>query len=183
MELLLRPSRAEDAATIADWFANPVELAKWGGPGLSFPLGQRQFSAWIAESGAPKPRRCISVEEPGKKLLGCFQLAADPANQTERLARFALSPAERGKGLGKAVLARIIGMAFAGPLVHRLELGVWTVNEPARRLYLAAGFVSDGVARDANLVEGQRFSVETMSMLRSEWTAATARQGTPNGQG
>ncbi len=182
MELLLRPSTVEDATPIAGWFSNPVELAKWGGTGLSFPLQAKQFSMWINEASSAKPRRCLSFLNAAGELVGCFQLASDPPNQTERLARFAVAPGERGKGLGKAMLSRIMTLAFENPLVHRLELGVWTVNETALALYRAAGFVSEGVAREANLVDGHWFSVETMSMLRSEWAAKTAMLGTTDGQ-
>lgn len=50
-----------------------------------------------------------------------------------------LTPSARGRGLGRAVIARALELAQG--LTPRLELAVDTRNHPAQRLYQATGFV------------------------------------------
>jgi ribosomal protein S18 acetylase RimI-like enzyme len=54
------------------------------------------------------------------------------------VAYLGLTPAARGRGLGKAALA--YALELARPFVHRLELAVDDRNLPARKLYDAVGF-------------------------------------------
>jgi ribosomal protein S18 acetylase RimI-like enzyme len=49
-----------------------------------------------------------------------------------------LTPAARGRGLGRAAIAR--ALELAGQHVSRLELAVDTRNRPATRLYESTGF-------------------------------------------
>jgi ribosomal protein S18 acetylase RimI-like enzyme len=50
-------------------------------------------------------------------------------------------PAARGRGVGRAVLAHVVGLARA----RGLQAHLWMVEDnPAQRLYETAGFVLDG---------------------------------------
>jgi RimJ/RimL family protein N-acetyltransferase len=59
---------------------------------------------------------------------------------------------------------------------HRVWLDTFTWNERAQRAYAAAGFVWEGVLREALLKNGRFESLVVMSVLRSEWEA---RRGAP----
>jgi mycothiol synthase len=62
-----------------------------------------------------------------------------PDRDAWEVAYLGLTPAARGRGLGRAVLAE--GLALASAHVPRLELAVDLRNRPANRLYQAAQFV------------------------------------------
>lgn len=58
--------------------------------------------------------------------------------------------------------------AFNELAAHRLWLDVKVANERAQRAYQRAGFVREGVLRDALLTNGNFESLIVMSMLRHE---------------
>jgi ribosomal protein S18 acetylase RimI-like enzyme len=73
--------------------------------------------------------------EPGAAAV--VLLAEVPHRDAWEVAYLGLTPAARGRGLGRASLAHAV--ALARPHAARLELAVDVRNEPARRLYRAAG--------------------------------------------
>ncbi|MEV4893507.1 GNAT family protein [Nonomuraea sp. NPDC055795] len=74
-----------------------------------------------------------------------------------------------GKGYGTEAIRLVLGHAFATTPLHRIELGVYDFNDRAKHVYEKAGFVREGVLRDALLWEGQWYDSVTMSVLRTEW--------------
>jgi diamine N-acetyltransferase len=75
----------------------------------------------------------------------------------------------RGEGLGRRALDAALRLAFAEHGAHRVWLDVKVHNARARRLYARAGFVEEGVLRDALLTGGRFESLVVMSVLRPEW--------------
>ena len=65
-------------------------------------------------------------------------LSAVPTREAWEVVYLGLTPAARGRGLGRVVLARALELARAH--VPKLELAVDFRNTPATRLYQAAGF-------------------------------------------
>src|SRR5687768_8365662 len=95
-----------------------------------------------------------------------------PSPREEHLG-FLRDPAQRHliaeRGYGRAALRLAMARAFDKHDAHRLWLDVKPHNERARSLYRSAGFVEEGLLRDA-LYHGDRFeSLIVMSMLRPEW--------------
>ncbi len=66
-------------------------------------------------------------------------LAEVPSRDVWEVVYLGLTPAARGRGLGRAVLQRALTLAQAH--VPRLELAVDCRNTPATRLYQSAGFI------------------------------------------
>jgi mycothiol synthase len=66
-------------------------------------------------------------------------LTEAPDRDAWELSYLGLTPEARGRGLGRAALAR--ALALARPHVSRLELAVDARNHPAERLYQATGFL------------------------------------------
>jgi mycothiol synthase len=76
---------------------------------------------------------------PGEPEAGAVVLlSALPDRAAWEVAYLGLTPAARGRGLGRAALAH--ALELARPHTPRLELAVDLRNEPAMRLYRAAGF-------------------------------------------
>ncbi|GAC1523237.1 MAG: hypothetical protein NVS2B8_05470 [Vulcanimicrobiaceae bacterium] len=57
---------------------------------------------------------------------------------------------------------------------HRLQLEVYEDNARARRAYARAGFVEEGVLRDAVTREGEWVPLVLLAMLEDEWRASVA---------
>ncbi|HTV86187.1 MAG TPA: GNAT family N-acetyltransferase [Dyella sp.] len=68
-----------------------------------------------------------------------------------------VAPAQRRRGLGRALLGAAIDQARALDGVRQLKLGVNATNTAARVLYESAGFLPYGLEPDALYVGGQFF--------------------------
>jgi len=75
----------------------------------------------------------------------------------------------RGRGLGRATLELVLEHAFTELGGHRVWLDVMIGNARARHVYESAGFVHEGVLRDALLIDGEHRSLAVMSVLEPEW--------------
>lgn len=77
--------------------------------------------------------------------------------------------AQRGKGIGTWATEVTRDFAFGQLKLHRLELDVYSFNPRAEKAYLKAGFVREGVRRDA-ILDGDTFADDIlMAMLEEDW--------------
>ena len=72
----------------------------------------------------------------------------------------------RGKGIGTALLQELIEAADNWLAIRRLELTVYTDNEPAIRLYEKFGFEREGIMRAYAFRAGRYADVVAMARLR-----------------
>jgi diamine N-acetyltransferase len=78
-----------------------------------------------------------------------------------------------GEGIGRRAIVLLLARAFTDHHAHRVWLDVMPHNLRAVRLYTSVGFQQEGLLRDALRV-GERFeSLIVMSMLETEWPAAS----------
>ena len=86
-----------------------------------------------------------------------------------RMEIWKIAVAAPGKGVGRKALELAVDRCFDVHGAHRVWLDLKLYNDRARRVYEALGFVSEGIARDSYLYEGEYESLEIMSVLRPEW--------------
>jgi len=92
----------------------------------------------------------------------------DPDNECCNF-RILIGPAGQGRGLGTEATRLIVGYGIEELGLHRIELGVYSFNPRAQRAYEKAGFVVEGVRREALLWDGEWVDSIVMSVLASEW--------------
>lgn len=78
-----------------------------------------------------------------------------------------------GQGVGTALLAALIDLADNWYNLRRIELEVYTDNEPAVRLYKRFGFVIEGTHRSYAYRDGAWADAYTMARLRDEPSLAS----------
>jgi RimJ/RimL family protein N-acetyltransferase len=83
--------------------------------------------------------------------------------------RILIGPGGRDHGLGTEATRLILGHAFESLGLHRVSLEVYAFNPRGRRAYLKAGFVEEGVRRDALRFDGEFVDSVLMSVLAPEW--------------
>jgi len=176
----LVPFGPQHFGVLASWFGTEAEAVQWAGPTVTVPLDDRQFAAMVAESRSDPPARLCWMAQQGEDLIGHAQIALDWRNGNARLARVAVAPEMRGKGLAKPILCLAIEAAFALPEIERIELNVYPFNVPALRTYLALGFVHEGVRRSSARVGAERWDTIHMGLLRRDWEAVGSRPDTPS---
>jgi diamine N-acetyltransferase len=156
-ELRLRPTREDDLDYVVAAEADPDNA-----PFLA-PSPRAEHLGFLRD---PLQRHLIA-EADGRRV-GFALLRLHPGDRAVELRRIAVT--EKGRGHGRAALRLAIAAAFEEHGAHRLWLDVKPHNERALALYRSAGFVEEGLLRDA-LHQGGRFeSLIVMSILRDEWT-------------
>ncbi|MBC3839503.1 GNAT family N-acetyltransferase [Streptacidiphilus sp. 4-A2] len=83
--------------------------------------------------------------------------------------RIILAAAGQNRGLGTEAVRLIVGYGFEQLGLHRISLGVFSFNPRAHRAYEKAGFVVEGVYRDALRYDGAWVDDVRMSILAPEW--------------
>ena len=122
----------------------------------------------LAEGAGDHPRRWLFSGQIGTNLIGHAQVALDWRHGVARLSRIAISPSCRGQGLGELFLRMVLDRILRVPDFERIELHVYTFNEPAIRLYQKLGFVKEGVRRRAVKVGAARWDTAIYGLLRDE---------------
>ena len=83
--------------------------------------------------------------------------------------RISLAPGSHGRGLGTEATRLLCGYGFEKLGLHRISLDVYAFNPRARRAYEKAGFVVEGVRREALRWDGHWVDAVVMSVLAGEW--------------
>jgi len=81
---------------------------------------------------------------------------------------------DKGRGLGRACVRLLAGMAFESLGAHRFWLDVKARNVRAQALYRSEGFVEEGRLRDSVKDEDGWDSLVVMSLLEHEYRARKA---------
>ena len=77
----------------------------------------------------------------------------------------------RGRGVGSIALNGVLTYAFSELGLHRIWLHTLPGNTRAERMYESAGFVREGIERDAILRNALFHSQSRWSLLAPEWRA------------
>jgi ribosomal protein S18 acetylase RimI-like enzyme len=141
IELWIRPFVQEDEAVVTSWFADAGELRFFAGPRLTWPLDHGQ---WRSIRLDPSVTAWTGLLGDDPAPVGHGELVAE-SSTTARLARLAIAPRERGRGVGRAMMIKLIEEARTGGHTI-LTLNVHQDNTAAIRAYRGFGFKPTGSA-------------------------------------
>ena len=145
--LLLRPATPADVALVLSWTPEPEALRRWSGPATRWPATPGSFWEDINNSDATT----FAYDSPETGLVAFGQVRF--REQTYgHLARVIVSPAQRGRGHGRAVCVALMREA---PRLHPItaySLYVFPDNHHAIGLYRSLGFVENGMHPKFNCV-------------------------------
>lgn len=94
----------------------------------------------------------------GERLVGIAGMTIEPRRQVRHKAilfGMAVAPDTKGRGVGRALVTRIVELAKATDEVRQIILTVSEGNVAAERLYRACGFEQWGREPAAVMVDGQ----------------------------
>lgn len=173
--VILRPFTEADIAAMGPILADPEVQILTGSVATraeaeraSDTLDERTL-AWYRSRADQGDRLDLAiVDATSGACVGEAVLNDVDAEQRSCNFRILIGPAGRGRGLGTEATRLILDHAFATTELHRIELEVYSFNPRARRAYEKAGFVAEGVRRDALLFDGEWINAEVMSVLRSD---------------
>ncbi|WP_163509680.1 GNAT family N-acetyltransferase [Fodinicola acaciae] len=159
----LRRFQEADAHALLRWIRSEEEMVMWSGPSFRWPLDVEQLMAF------PDTLRVFAaIDAETGRLAGHLRLWVAEPYRLGRFGAVLVDPELRGRGYGSALIGAALEVAFGELRLHRVGLGVYTQNEGARRVYEKAGFVREGLIRDAVFVNGAYWSDIEMGILESE---------------
>jgi aminoglycoside 6'-N-acetyltransferase len=148
MTITLRPARPDDAAILERWDRDPDVIASHGVDSQSEEMWRDE--EWRAEIEAAPPWRRILIGEENGRPVGVI-VDIDPALEETHywgdcgpgLRAFDTwigEAKDRGRGLGAAIMAEALKIAFADPAVEAVIIDPLLSNTRAIRFYERCGF-------------------------------------------
>lgn len=98
-------------------------------------------------------------------MVGFFRESGTKGQHKGYIISMYVAPEQRGKGIGKALVAETIAQARTMPGIEQLLLAVVTTNTAARQLYHSLGFEVYGLEARA-LKQGNQYWDEELMILR-----------------
>lgn len=91
------------------------------------------------------------------KVVGYTKIVVDPSPKKRHVGKFmiALDPAFHGRGFGSKILEISAEYSRDTLKLHKLNLGAFTSNADAIKLYERKGFVHEGLLKDEVFVDGK----------------------------
>ena len=168
--IVLRPIRAGDADAMWEMLADP-EGNRLTGTTSTFT--REEIDAWCASRSTADGRYdfAVTVEGDdtfrGEIVLNDVDEVVGSANL-----RLSMGPHYRGRGYGTEGIQLVLGLAFDGLGLHRVELDVLSINARAKSLYENIGFRVEGRKRDAYRDGAGWCDAIIMGILEDEYRAA-----------
>lgn len=163
IEFTLRRAEPTDVEAIHQIFTGPKAI--WGTLQLPFPSLDR-WRKRLAEppEGSFNLLACVQGEAIGQ--LGLFTFPNNPRRRHVGQIGMAVRDDWQGKGAGTALMQAAVDLADKWLNLTRLELEVYTDNEPAIRLYKKFGFIVEGTQRQFAYRDSQFVDVYVMARFR-----------------
>lgn len=130
-------------------------------------VGQWTEERHCATLASPDAHYLVSESETGQLNAYAILRGLSESSGSIELKRLVVHPP--GQGLGRAVFAEVLQIAFQDLRAHRVFLDVFDDNPRAQQLYKSFGFQLEGVMRDAAIRDGAYHSLHLMSLLDREW--------------
>lgn len=169
--VILRPIQAEDAHVL---FETDKIVDRLTGTHQEFTL--EQVAAYYARVAKASDRvdYAIVLKDADNTVVGEAVLNEFDTNNHSASFRIMLTR-ERffGKGYGTQATRLIVAYGFEQLGLNRIDLEVYAFNHRAAHVYEKAGFVREGVRREALLWEGAYYDAIIMGILRSDYLRLT----------
>lgn len=160
--IVIRRQEPDDAAALHEVYSQPRVI--WGTLQLPHP----SLHQWRSRS-VDEPRGMVRLvacaEERPVGSLAIWTMSSPRRRHAGEVA-MAVHDGWQGRGFGHALLEAALDLADNWMDLSRVELQVFTDNEPALRLYQRCGFDIEGTLRAYAFREGQYVDVYAMARLK-----------------
>ena len=163
----LTPLQAADAALLFEWINEREQVLL---NSAYRPVHGASHEAWFANVLGRSDIVIFGIRLLSEdRLIGTCQLhSIHPVHRSAELQIRIGDVAARGAGRGTEAVQLLLAFAFEDLNLERVFLNVFADNTAALRAYEKAGFVREGVLRQAAYVDGRYRDVAIMSVLRRD---------------
>lgn len=163
----IRRAEPSDAEAMCRIFSGP--LAMRGTLQLPFPYAETWRKRFAdPPDGTFNLLACREGEVVGH--LGLHTFPNHPRRRHVGQIGMAVRDDWQGKGAGTALMQAMLDLADNWLNLSRIELEVYTDNQPAIHLYEKFGFVVEGTLRSFAFRDGEFVDVYAMARMRESWT-------------
>ena len=163
MSILIRRAEPNDYEAVARIYAGP--RAVWGTFQLPFPSVENWRKRLVDAEGVFVLLACAENEVIGQ--IGLHTFPNVPRRRHVGQIGMAVRDDWQGKGVGTALMQAVVDLADKWLNLSRLELDVYTDNEPAIRLYKKFGFAVEGTSVHFAFRDGQFVDAFLMARVRT----------------
>jgi RimJ/RimL family protein N-acetyltransferase len=165
--IVLTPLREADLPRLFDWINDRHEVLF---NAAYKPVLQSQHRAWFESLGERRDLVIFAIRlGSDDALVGTCQLRhLDLTHRNAELQIRLGDPGQRGHGYGTQAVRLLLDFAFRDLNLHRVYLHVFETNAAAIRAYEKAGFVREGILRQAAHIDGAYVDIAVMGKLREE---------------
>lgn len=177
--VVLRRHEAANLAAFRRWYGDRdvARLARYQDGPMRLDEIDRFFQARAL--GKDSLAMAIHVRD-GDRLIGSCAFSQLDGDNGSAIYHITIGEKDAwGHGYGTEATALMVEHAFSVVGLHRIALSVFEFNERAIRAYRRCGFIVEGRAREAIWRDGRWWDELSMSILASEWQAATGGSGGP----
>jgi len=168
MNLMIRKVRLDDAEQIIQYVRNLTEE-----PDINILLSPGEFTLTIEQEQerlsdfTNSDNSIYLVAEIDTKIIGILTCKGGTRRAVRHAASLSISVAKewRNQGIGNLLLSRAIEWAKSTGIISRIELDVFTRNQPAIHLYQKFGFVIEGQRHNAIYRDGKYYDNMLMALL------------------
>lgn len=172
----LRAVEPGDLDAIMLWINNPA-VTQFLAVGR-LPVSRAEEERWLSER--PPNERRLTIELLDGTYIGAAGLhGIDLVDRNAEVGMVIAEEKNWGRGYGREALDLLAELAFRTLNLHRLHLRVYAYNRRAIRMYEKAGFVHEGMDRQAHFQNGTWHDVIRMGLLASEWRGTVPRPEEP----
>ncbi|MEI8248229.1 MAG: GNAT family protein [Lentisphaerota bacterium] len=148
-------------------------LRQWAGHHYQYPLDRAQLLKSLERTRGGKPSHFMftAFRQGDGTAVGHIELMnIDYANESACLGRALICQAEdRGKGLGKAMVAEALNYGFNVLGLMEINIGVFDFNKPAIACYKKLGFTEYEFREHARQFENESWNLVMMKLFNHEF--------------
>lgn len=151
-------------------FINDPEIKYYLTPGVPFPLTLNDEATFVEKQSAFNETYNFAIETlDGEYIGGCGLNDIDWKNRVTVVGIFIGNKEYWGKGYGTDAMDVLINFIFKEMNLNRIMLNVYSYNQRAIKSYEKAGFVKEGVLRQALYKNGAYHDEVVMGLLKEEY--------------
>ncbi|MBP7686949.1 MAG: GNAT family N-acetyltransferase [Thermoflexales bacterium] len=161
MTITIRRATVDDADAVRRIYLGPRAI--WGTNQIPYQSAD-YWRKRLDDAGAIQLLACVEDDVIG--MIGLHNNANSPRRRHSGQIGMAVRDDWQGQGVGTLLMQAVVDLADRWLNLRRLELEVYTDNEPALRLYQKFGFQIEGTLMDYAFRDGQFVDSYNMARLR-----------------
>ncbi len=158
----------EDLETMLSWYSNSSFLRRLDALPAK-PTTLDSLKKWRDDASERDNHFLFSIRD-DKTFVGYIELDGILWTQRNGWVAIAIGDSSlQGKGYGTEAMSLLLDYAFYEINLHRIQLTVFSYNQPAIWLYEHLGFTYEGAQREFILRDDEAYDMYIYGMLRREW--------------